>query len=129
MNKQEHINYWSQLALNDFDTAVYNLEGQRNVPALFFFHLCIEKMLKANWVKDNLTLTPPFTHDLQKIASETDIDWTAENFDYLMVVNAWNIEARYPDYKNTLHKIASAEYIKIQHQKVETLLQWLLKKL
>lgn len=129
MNKEDHIKYWSQLALNDFDTAVYNLEGKRNVPALFFFHLCIEKMLKANWVKDNLTFTPPFTHDLQKIASETDIDWTAENFDYLMVVNAWNIEARYPDYKNTLHKIATAEYIKIQQQKVETLLQWLLQKL
>ncbi len=129
MNKEDHIKYWSQLALNDFDTAVYNLEGKRNVPALFFFHLCIEKMLKANWVKDNLTFTPPFTHDLQKIASETDIDWTAENFDYLMVVNAWNIEARYPDYKNTLHKIATAEYIKIQQQKVETLLKWLLQKL
>ena len=129
MNKNDHIEYWRQLAISDFDTAVYNVAGKMHVPALFFFHLCIEKILKANWVKDNMIFTPPFTHDLQKIASETDIEWSAENFDYLSVINTWNIEARYPDYKRTLQKIASAHYMKIQQKKVAALLQWLEQKL
>jgi HEPN domain-containing protein len=129
LTKKEHINYWLELALEDFETAVFNISGKRYVPALFFYHLSIEKILKANWVKDNISNTPPFTHDLQKIAGETEIEWDAANFDYLSIVNTWNIEARYPDYKNTLQKIATVEYMNKHHEKLKILLHWLEQKL
>ena len=117
------------MALDDFETAIFNISGKKHVPALFFFHLSIEKILKAVWIKDNVSDTAPFTHDLQKIASETEIEWEAGDFDYLSIVNTWNIEARYPDYKNTLHKIATTAYMQKHMKKVKTLLQWLEQKL
>jgi HEPN domain-containing protein len=129
MTKQDHIAYWKNSSAEDLDTALYNYNGKRNVPALFFLHLSVEKMLKAIWVQDNQSNTPPFTHDLQKIAGETDIEWDANYFDYLSVVNNWNIEARYPDYKHTLHKIATSSYMQMHVQKVQDLLKWLQEKI
>ncbi len=125
MDKNEYINYWRQLANEDFETAEYNFLGKRHVPGLFFLHLAIEKMLKANWVYDNLSNTPPFTHDLQKIASETELNFAAEQYDYLSVINTWNIEARYPDYKKTLFKIADESYLKHHLEKCKFILKWL----
>jgi HEPN domain-containing protein len=40
------------------------MSGKQNVFALFAFHLTIEKLLKAIWVKDNIENTPPRQHDL-----------------------------------------------------------------
>jgi HEPN domain-containing protein len=129
MTKQDHILYWKNSSNEDLETALYNYSGKRNVPALFFLHLSVEKMLKAVWVKDNQSNTPPFTHDLQKIAGETDLEWDAAHFDYLSVVNNWNIEARYPDYKLTLHKIATSAYMQMHVERVKDLLLWLQGKL
>ncbi len=125
MTKEEHINYWKALSKDDFETAKYNMEGGKNLPALFFFHLSLEKMLKAHWVKDNLNNSTIFTHDLQKIASETDIHLESAHFELLSVVNIWNIEARYPDFKNTLKKIATKEYTFLQFERVKSFLEWL----
>ena len=41
----------------------------------------------------------------------------------------WNIKARYPDYKLTLHKIATSTYMEMHVEKVKGLLQWLQEKL
>jgi HEPN domain-containing protein len=129
MTKQDHIAYWKNSSGEDLDTALYNYQGKKNIPALFFLHLSVEKMLKAIWVQDNQSNTPPFTHDLQKIAGETDLEWDADHFDYLSVVNNWNIEARYPDYKYTLYKIATASYMQMHVYKVQDLLKWLQEKI
>ena len=125
MTKQEHIAYWQNLSWDDFETAKYNMEGGKNLPALFFFHLSLEKMLMAHWVKDNPNNSPIFTHNLQKIASETDIQLESAHFELLSVVNIWNIEARYPDFKNTLKKIATKEFTLLQFERVKSFLEWL----
>ncbi len=65
------FNYWKNLAEEDLSTAIYNLQGHKALATLFFFHLAIEKLLKAHWIKDNISNTPPFTHDLQKLFTET----------------------------------------------------------
>ena len=77
--------------------AMFCLEGKRNLEALFFIHLTMEKLLKANWVRDNFGNTPPLTHELQKIHVETMLGKDAEWHDYYMIVNSWNIETSYPD--------------------------------
>ena len=117
MVKQDHIDYWHQLAAEDMDTAQFNLKGGKHVPALFFWHSGLEKALKAHWVKDNFSDTPPFTHDLQKLISGTSLQCDADCYDFLSIVNTWNIEAGYPDYM-------------AQHeQKITELYEWLRSKL
>ena len=130
MVKQDHIDYWRQLAAEDMDTAQFNLKGGKHVPALFFWHLGLEKILKAHWVKDNFSDTPPFTtHDLQKLISGTSLQCDADCYDFLSIVNTWNIEARYPDYKRTLHRIATGSYMAQHEQKITDLYKWLRLKL
>ncbi len=129
MNKEDHILYWKNSAQENWDMSLYCLEGKRNLEALFFIHLTIEKLLKANWVRDNFGNTPPLTHELQKLHGETmlgnEIDW----HDYYMIVNSWNIETRYPDYKNTLRKLADKKYLDHHLDKIKTLRSWLLSRL
>ena len=125
MQKGDHVRYWQSLAEEDVATAQYNIEGGRHVPALFFLHLATEKLLKAHWVKDNVSNTPPFSHDLQKIAADSSLTLSAEQYDYLSIINTWNIEARYPDYKRTLYRIADGVYMQQHFTAVSDLFQWL----
>jgi HEPN domain-containing protein len=126
MTKSDHINYWRQLAAEDMDTAQYNLQGGKHVPALFFWHLTLEKLLKALWVKNNIPDTPPFTHDLQKLMAGTSLECDADCYDYLNVVNAWNLEARYPEYTRTLRRIADKTYMAQHEQRIKKFYEWLL---
>lgn len=115
--------------MDDWDTAEYNMKGKRNTAALFFFHLCVEKLLKAAWVRSNVGNTPPFSHDLVNIANQTELEIEAEWYDYLNTINRWNIEGRYPDYKMKLHAIANEEYMNVHFNKVNSLKEWLLSKI
>ncbi len=129
MEKKEHIAYWKNGAAEDLETALYNISGKRHVPALFFFHLTIEKLLKGIWVKDNFSNTPPFTHDLLKLSSETTLELSGEDYDFLGTINSWNIEARYPDFKKTLHRIATDAYMKVHVDRIKKLYECLRLKL
>jgi HEPN domain-containing protein len=129
LTKEQHIEFWKKTAIEDWDTAEYNMQGKRNTAALFFFHLCIEKLLKAAWVKANVSHTPPFSHDLVNLANQTEIDLDAEWYDYMNTINRWNIEGRYPDYKMKLHSIANEDYMQLHYHKVGSLKKWLLSKI
>ena len=128
MTKAEHVEFWLTNSNEDLETALYNFEGKKYVYALFFLHLSLEKVLKAIWIKDNLSNTPPFTHDLKSIYNNTDLDLEIEQIDFLSVVNDWNISTRYPDYKRSLYKKATKEYTQIQIEKVKSLRTCLLEK-
>ncbi len=129
MNKEQHIKYWLDLAVEDLDTAKYNLSGKKHLAALFFFHLSIEKLLKAHWVKSNVSNTPPFTHDLEVLSAETSLNFTADQYDYLGSMSNWNIELRYPDYRLRLHHLADKVYMEHHLLKIEALFAWLLSQL
>jgi hypothetical protein len=47
----------------------------------------------------------------------------------LPVINTWNIESRYPDYKLKIYERANADYIKECFEKVSKLKECLLEKL
>src|ERR1035437_9045398 len=98
MTKKEHINYWKESALQDFETAQVLYNGKRYMMCLFVCHLAIEKLLKANWVKANVDNFPPFTHNLELLHNQTSLNLSAEDVANLKLISAWNIEGRYEDY-------------------------------
>lgn len=121
MTISEHINWWKDDALRSWETAIFNTNGKQHVFALFAFHLCIEKLLKAVWIKDNEQAFPPRTHDLTAIYNQTDLDLENVWYDYLGSINEWNIEGRYPDYKLKIYKRATAEYMEEHIKKLDAL--------
>jgi HEPN domain-containing protein len=129
MEKAEYLEHWKVAGNESWDDAVFLYKGERNMLALFAFHLSLEKYLKAHWVKDNIANFPPRTLNLLELYNQTELDLTFEQIDYLNALSFWNIEGRYPDFKNKLHKIATSDYIAYHIPKLEDLRQCLLKEL
>ncbi|MFY7665869.1 HEPN domain-containing protein [Flavobacterium sp.] len=123
MTKQEHIQWWIDEADRNWETAIFNMNGKQNVFALFAFHLCVEKLLKAAWVKDNVDNIPPRTHDLTKLYNDTDLQLEPSQYDFLIVINDWNIDGRYPDYKLKVYARATDSYLQEQLTKIAVLIE------
>lgn len=100
MTKKEHIEYWLATSKEDLDSAFSIFSTGKYLWSLFIAQLSIEKMLKAFWVRDNESNFPPRIHDLNKIVNETTLVLSEKEKEFLTEVSSFNIEVRYPDYKN-----------------------------
>ncbi len=97
--------------------------------SLFFAQLVLEKLCKAHWVKDNESNFPPKIHNLLLIIAKTNLDLPVEDKDFLAIMNHFQLEGRYPDYKLELFKKYKSVQTKKILEQVNTLRKCLLKKL
>jgi HEPN domain-containing protein len=104
MTKQEHIDYWIKTAEKDWKAVQNIYKAKEYMYALFFAHLVLEKLLKAHWVKDNAENTPPKKHNLLYLLEETNLEFETNDKDFLGLMNQFQLEGRYPDYKFELIK-------------------------
>ena len=126
MGRNEIIAHWLKMAERDWLSVKLLFEGKQYVHTLFFLHLVIEKILKAHWVKDNEETNPPRTHDLDQLYSQTTLQLSAEQLDLIRVMNAWNLEGRYQDYKDKFYRDTTPAYTKNKIDQVDSLRLWLL---
>lgn len=103
LDKDKMIQYWTYSSDEDYDTMLAMHNSKRYSWALFVGHLMIEKLLKAVYVKVN-EASPPFTHNLLRLAEESNIKLDEENRLFFTTVTAFNINARYDDYKMSFQK-------------------------
>ncbi len=125
MDTHEQIAYWHRSALRDWEAAGDLFGSGRNMHALFFAHLAVEKLLKAHWVNENPGALPPRTHNLGIIAERLRVKLPSQFKDELQVITTWNMEARYQDYKDRFYRLCTVEYTSRKMSIVEELLQWL----
>ena len=102
MTKEEHIKYWVETSEKDFQRAELLFREKDFVFALFCLHLVLEKLLKANWVKNNISNDAPRIHNLVKILNETSLELSDEDKQFLSDMNKFQLEGRYPDYSRKL---------------------------
>lgn len=69
--------------------------------------------------------TPPRTHDLLKLAEKSNLQLTEEYEKFLLIVNTFNIEARYPDEKMSFHKLCTKEFTEPNIAKIKEIYEWL----
>lgn len=96
--------------------------------ALFLGHLVLEKLLKAAYVK-NVGAKIPFTHDLIKIAGESGLRLSEEQKDLLDAVTAFNIKARYPDYKGRFYRKATKRFAENYLIQIKDFRKWLVREI
>jgi HEPN domain-containing protein len=96
--------------------------------ALFVGHLCIEKLLKACYVRYVDTSTPRI-HDLYKLAHRCGLVMTEEQKDSLQYVTLFNIEARYEEYKHEFYLKCTRSFTEKNIATIEELRTWLLGKI
>ena len=125
MTKEEHIKYWTDSAQNDLD-ASENLMNSKNYDwALFVGHLCIEKLIKAIYVQNNDNQVPPKIHNLSRLLELSLVQSNEDLYFKLLEINKFNIEARYPKYKQEFYKLCTLEYASENHNKIREVYNWL----
>ena len=127
MTKKEYIEYWKNTANKDW-IAVQNMFNSKDyVWALFASHLVLEKLCKAHWVKDNIGNHPPRIHNLVRLVEQTKLVLAPEDLDFLRKMNDFQIEGRYPDYKDKLYLSYKSAQTKVILNRSNTIRKCLLK--
>lgn len=125
-DKDKLIRYWIESSDEDFDTMITMFESKKFNWALFVGHLMIEKLLKALFVKTN-TDYPPFIHNLLRLAEKCDLELNDDKRLFLVTVTAFNINARYDDYKLSFQQKCTPEFTATWIENLKINRQWIKK--
>ncbi len=114
MNKEQFdtqkiVDLWIAGSDDDFETMIAMLDAKRFSWSLFLGHLVIEKLLKAYFVKINEDY-PPYVHNLLKLAIDSKIEITDDLKYKLTTISAFNLNARYDDYKRSFQSKCTPEF-------------------
>jgi HEPN domain-containing protein len=127
--KEEHIDFWIEQANDDWNAVHTLFNGKNYLQSLFFSHLVIEKICKSLWIKHNIENVPPRTHNLISLLSATPIILTDEQREFLLILNRFQLEGRYPDYMTQMHNICNERFTKDMINFVNEFRIWLQEKL
>lgn len=127
-NKDKLIKYWTDASDDDFDTMKAMFECKKFNWSLFVGHLMIEKLLKALYVNRKNDY-PPYIHNLLRLAENCDLDLNDEQRLFFATVTAFNINARYDDYKISFQQKCTPEYTTIWIEKLTNIRQWIKKQI
>jgi HEPN domain-containing protein len=127
-NISEMVDYWVKSSQEDLKTAIGLYRLERYHHCLFFCHLFVEKIIKALVVKV-IGQPAPYGHKLSKLAKLTKVSFSNRQLDLLDELTAFNIEARYNDYKLLFFRKATKEYTQEYLKKAKQIYLWLKKKL
>lgn len=108
MTAAKMVEYWLVSAQRDMHTirALY-ASGDYHW-CLFFWQLKLEKLLKA--VLANKDKEVPFTHNLTILARKAGFTLSQSQTNELNKISAFNLEARYDDYKFSFYKQATKKF-------------------
>jgi HEPN domain-containing protein len=123
-DKDKLIKYWIDSSDDDFSTMLTLYETKRYNWALFLGHLIIEKLFKAYYVKINGDY-PPYIHNLLRLAENSKLELLDEQKYILATITAFNINARYDDYKMSFQKKCTEEFATEWIEKIKSSRQWI----
>jgi HEPN domain-containing protein len=129
MTKQDYINFWIDQAEDDWTAVDTLFKGRNYLQSLFFAHLVIEKLCKSLWIKFNQENVPPRTHNLIHLLTSTPIELTDERSEFILGLNRFQLEGRYPDYLTKLHNICNEQFTISMLDTTNQLRLWLLERL
>ena len=92
--------------------------------ALFFGHLAIEKLLKSIYV-NRKDMDVPRTHNLARIAKAANLKIPEDILSALIRITAFNLEARYPDYKKKFRTKCTKHFTTQELNKIHQVFKWL----
>ena len=124
LNKDKLIEYWIAGSDDDYETMIAMFDSKRFSWSLFIGHLMIEKLLKAYYVKVKSDY-PPFIHNLLRLAEKAELNLTDDKKEQLVTITAFNINARYDDYKMSFKKQCTTEFTEKWINKLKELRPWI----
>lgn len=122
---EKQVAYWAESSKDDWRVARQLLDSKEVLHGMFFVHLTLEKVLKANVCKFTKDYAPR-SHDLLTLAKRAAISLTLGQIDLLSEINTYNIRGRYPDTISPKPTLKDAREVLSE---AETLYEWLINKL
>jgi HEPN domain-containing protein len=116
--------YWLAEAQEALRVADHLVEKADYSYALFFGHLAVEKLLKALYAVRVKEHAPPI-HNLIRLAKGAGLELDEMRTNALIMITAFNIEARYPDMKRTFRQKCTPEYTAEQMMLMKETFAWL----
>lgn len=124
LNKDKLIKYWIDGSDDDFVTMTAMFDSKRYSWSLFIGHLMLEKLLKAYYVKVKSDY-PPFIHNLLRLAEKADLELSDDQQEQLVTITAFNINARYDDYKMSFRNQCTPEFTAEWINKIKEIRPWI----
>lgn len=125
-DSEKYLDYWVKSSEEDFETMITLYENNRYNWALFVGHLSVEKLLKAQYVKLH-NAHPPFIHNLLRLAEFNKIELTNDMKLFLATVSAFNINARYDDYKTSFQQKCTYDFTSFWIEQIKDKREWIKK--
>ncbi|MBI2522958.1 HEPN domain-containing protein [Candidatus Woesearchaeota archaeon] len=122
---KEEMSKWFRQAKEDFDTANVNLDNKKYYAAVQFCQQCLEKALKALWLKEKKKEFP-YIHDLTFFMKRLNLP---ENFENICkdLTSAY-AETRYPSDVIPSEKFSKDDADEIL-EKTKEVLEWIQKRI
>ena len=124
MDQKQIVDYWQAEADESLAVMSHLFEKKDYSYALFFGHLAVEKIIKALFVQ-NISQDVPRSHNLLRLAKAAQIEIPEQQQRELIRITAFNLEARYPDYKRNFRKKCTLEFSEIEVKKIREVFSWL----
>lgn len=118
---QKQVAYWRKSAEEDWSVGRTLVASENIRHGLFFIHLALEKMLKANVCRATRDLAPKI-HSLVRLAELTRMDLSEDRMDFLAEFGRFDIVGRYPD--EGAENLTQAE-AEVRMAKAQEAFQWL----
>lgn len=121
---------WIKISDYDLDTAVAMLKSKRYLYVAFTCQQCIEKLMKALYVRLHST-SPPYTHNLIRLSelAEIENDLNKEQREIINTLNAYYIKTRYSEELEKLSKRINKKNAEQILTRTQKLAAWLKKKI
>lgn len=116
--------YWFAESEEALTVADHLIERGDYSYALFFGHLAVEKELKGLHALRRGRHAPPI-HNLLRLARAVGLEPDEAQTELLIRITAFNIEARYPDFKHDFRRKCTPEYTAGQMAAIREVLAWL----
>jgi HEPN domain-containing protein len=125
IDNEKLVKYWIDSSDDDFETMIDLYKSKRYTWSLFIGHLMIEKLLKAFYVYEKSDY-PPYIHNLLRLAEKADLKPDNDKKEQLITVTAFNINARYDDYKMGFKQRCTPEFTAEWIDKLKKLRKWIM---
>ena len=119
------VEYWLELCDDDMKVAKNLLKSKDYLWMAFLCHLVIEKSIKSV-IAYRTAQEPKRLHDLVKLAEQAVLvnELSDAQMDFLEELTPFNIEARYPSYKEKMAAKLSEQYCNSLIVRTEEYLCW-----
>ncbi|MCF8239785.1 MAG: HEPN domain-containing protein [Melioribacteraceae bacterium] len=91
----------------------------------FYWSFGFRETIKSDLCKKNESKIPPKLHNLVRLAKLALIEIDEERIVLLDKINDFNLEVRYPEYKNELYKTCTKQFAEENKNHIKELYKWL----